>query len=113
MCVEFRAPVACAFAAVPVDEKGHAFTRQQLRRRGDFEMQMRLASVSGSANARQNLPTPHGISCLHPQTSRLQMHVICKLAAAYVERDRITRHGFQRNWHCRVEGIAVSGDILG
>jgi hypothetical protein len=45
--VEFRGPVTRALAGVPIDEIGHAFTSQQLRRGGDFEMQMRFSSISG------------------------------------------------------------------
>jgi len=76
-------------------------------------MQMRFASVSGIPNARQHLPSPHEIPCFHQHTSRLQMHVVCKLAAADVERDRIARYCLQRNWHRWVERVAVSGDIIG
>src|ERR1700730_844100 len=111
--MESCGPVTLALATVPVDEIGHAFTSQQLRRSGDFEMQMRLASVSGTADSRQHLPAPHAIPCLHPQTSRLQMHVICELAATQGESDCISRHCFQCNWHCRVERVAVSGDVIG
>ena len=75
-------------------------------------MQMRLTSVSGTANARQDLPTPHAITRLYLQGSRLQMHVIRELATTYVERDCIARHCFQRNWHCRVERVTVSRDII-
>jgi len=76
-------------------------------------MQMRFASVSGIPNARQHLPSPDTIPCLHSQTSRLQMHVVCKLAAAEVERDCIGGDCLQRYWHCWVERVAVSGDVIG
>ena len=76
-------------------------------------MQMRFSSISGSADARQHLPTPHTIPCFHAQTPGLQMHVISKLAATQVERDGIARHRFQCNWHGGVERVAVSGDVLG
>ena len=46
-----RGSINSALAAVPADEIRHAFTSQQLRRGGDFERQMRLASISGTAHA--------------------------------------------------------------
>src|SRR5258707_1675818 len=85
--VKFHRPVTRALAAVPVDEIGHALASQQLRRSGDFEMQMRLAGIAGSADARHHLAAPHAVPCLHQPTPRLQMHVICKLTAPQVERD--------------------------
>lgn len=41
------------------------------------------------------------------------MQVICELAAIQVECDCIARHCFQRNWHGRVERVAVPGDVIG
>ena len=69
-------PVPRAFGAVLIDDIGHALSGQRLRRSGDFEMQMRLAGVPGSANGGQQLPSPNAVPCLHPQASRLQMEVI-------------------------------------
>ena len=111
--MEFRGPVTRALAAVLIDEIGHAFTCQQLRRGGDFEVQMRFSSISGIADECQSLPAPHAIPYYHAQTSRLQMQVICELAATQVECDCIARHCFQRNWHGRVERVAVPGDVIG
>ena len=87
MYAKFHRPVTRALAAVPVNEIGHALASQQLRRSRDFEMQMRLASVSGITNPRQYLSAPHAVSRFHAQAAWLQVHVVCELPAAQVERD--------------------------
>src|SRR5260370_9746961 len=94
---KFHRPVLRALPAVPVDEIGHALASQQLRRSGDLEMQMRLAGIAGSADARHHLAAPHAVPSLHTQTSRLQMHVICKPTVTHVERACVPRNRFQRN----------------
>src|SRR5437773_156486 len=52
------------------------------------------------------------VSCLHTQTPRLQVHVICKLTAPQVQRDCAAGHCFQRNRHSRVKRFAVSGNVV-
>jgi hypothetical protein len=73
--VQFQNPATRGLGPVPVDEIRHPFASQQFRRSGDFEMQIRLAGIAGSADARQHLAAPRPVSCLHAQTSRLQMQV--------------------------------------
>src|SRR5260370_21100542 len=104
---KFHRPVIRALTAVPVDEIGHALASQQLRRSSDFEMQMRLAGIAGSADARHHLAAPHAVPGLHTQTSRLQMHVIRKLTAAHIQRDLVSLNCFYRNPHSRVERFAL------
>src|SRR5215472_14659332 len=65
-------------------------------------MQMRLASIPGTADVCQQLASPHAIPYLHAQTSWLQMHVISELAATEV----------QRNRHSWVKRFAVSRDVI-
>ena len=86
--MQFQNPATRGLGPVPVDEIRHPFASQQFRRSGDFEMQIRLACIAGSADARQHLAAPRPVSCLHAQTSRLQMQVLGKLAATKVEGDR-------------------------
>jgi hypothetical protein len=77
------------------------------------KLQMRFSSISGIADECQYLPAPHANHYSYAQTSRLQMHVICELAATQVDCDCIGRHCFRRNWRGRVERVAVSGDVIG
>src|SRR5260370_33407671 len=100
---KFHRPVIRALTAVPVDEIGHALASQQLRRSGDFEMQMRLAGIAGSTDARHDLATPHAVPRLDAQASRVQMHVISELTATHVERDCVSPKCVERHPHSRTE----------
>lgn len=84
---QFQSSATRGLGPVPVDEIRQPVRQPAVRRSGDFEMQIRLACIAGSADARRHLATPHAVPCLHAQTSRLQMQVVGKLAATKVEGD--------------------------
>lgn len=64
-------PATRAHTAVVVYQIGQTFASDQLRRIGDFEVQVRLAGITGTADAREHLASPYSLSCLNTQTSRL------------------------------------------
>jgi hypothetical protein len=75
-------------------------------------MQMRLAGVSGIADPRQYLTAPNAVSCLHTQTARLQVHVVCELPATQVESDGVTGNRVGRYWYCWAESLVVARNIV-
>jgi hypothetical protein len=45
---------------------------------------VRLAGIAGTAHTRQHLTSPHEVACLDTQAPRLKMHIVPKLASAYI-----------------------------
>ena len=72
---------------------------------------MRLARVSRIPDASQNLAASYAISCFHVQATLLQVHIVCELPTAKIERDGIAGQSFQGYWHGGAESFAAR-DIL-
>src|SRR6266853_1231002 len=70
-------------------------------------MEMRPACVTGASDSGNHLPPTHMVSGLHEKTPRLQVCVVCELAAAEVECDRVTGDRLDRDRDCGVELLVV------
>jgi hypothetical protein len=75
-------------------------------------MQVRAASISGSANLRHHLAAMHAISGLHAQGPRLQVRVLRELSVPQIQGDGVPCHAFRRDRYGRVEPIGVPQQYL-
>src|SRR5215469_11257885 len=75
-------------------------------------MEVRLTRISRGPDMSQYLTSPNTISCLHLQAAWRQVHVISKLAATEIERDRVAGNSLERNGYGRMKCFAMSGDVI-